>query len=715
MTYQSATPDDIVARAVAADLDLIAITDHNTAHWCDRVRDAALSHPLTVLPGTELSTPEGHLLAIFDPEEQSSTIDELLVECGIGAADFGRLDVATTLHIEEVAKHIHERGGVAIAAHVDTERGFQTEVAVGARRRTIEDCQHIAAFETHAEELAKLLMSGRATVAGRKVAAIDASDSWTSEGERHRLEGIGSRYCYLKMDDLGIGGLTQAFVDPEIRLLRGGAVPAHPELAIESLAVTEGFLKDQTLRFSENITCLIGGTGAGKSLTLELARFALNQQVDQAVLPTIRREVDNLLAYALPDAAKVSVVVRRRGTHYLVERVWLATGPTDPVVFRLEGGTPTMIDSHPDLQTFFPIKGFSQGEIIEYSRETLARLVLVDDLIDIEQEQLGIAALKSALRENAAAVLEAERRSLAVSQELRQVPTVEEEIKSLERYFSDPRVANRRTWEQERRVLSDAKEALHRAEEVTDDAFAGLDARLVLDPPSEPVNPDILDGLGALQGRLGEAFSRTNAAIKAALSRFQSELEGIQQAWQGRFAEADAKYRAVLVELDRDGQGRAALATRLDELRDRRAYLEGQRRLLDERLRPAAEALADVRNGQLTQLQAYRKSITTKRQEKARELTEKLEGRVRITVKRDADGRKFLASLRELKIGSNVHDTKIATMSGTLHPIPLVKSMLSRDFASPAAESGLEPMVFEKLADNVLEGLVVGVVRVSGG
>ncbi len=36
--WQDSTPDDLVEMALGAGLDAIAITDHNTAAWCDRVR-----------------------------------------------------------------------------------------------------------------------------------------------------------------------------------------------------------------------------------------------------------------------------------------------------------------------------------------------------------------------------------------------------------------------------------------------------------------------------------------------------------------------------------------------------------------------------------------------------------------------------------------------------------------------------------------------------
>lgn len=88
-----ATPSDIVDAARGADLDGVAITDHDTMVGVARVREAAPSS-ITVVRGVETTTAQGHLLAygIEDPPEPGS---------------------------EPLAaiRHVHDRGGVAVLAH----------------------------------------------------------------------------------------------------------------------------------------------------------------------------------------------------------------------------------------------------------------------------------------------------------------------------------------------------------------------------------------------------------------------------------------------------------------------------------------------------------------------------------------------------------------------------------------------------------------------
>lgn len=85
-SWRDATPQDVISQALAQAMEVIAVTDHNSIDWCQAVLDAAASAPLKVLPGVEISTRDGHLLAIFDADKSLDRIRELLIRSGIGSA-----------------------------------------------------------------------------------------------------------------------------------------------------------------------------------------------------------------------------------------------------------------------------------------------------------------------------------------------------------------------------------------------------------------------------------------------------------------------------------------------------------------------------------------------------------------------------------------------------------------------------------------------------
>src|SRR5262249_3683763 len=65
---QGNDPAEIVRHARLANIDLIAITDHQTFRWVDPIVEAAANpgRCLAVLPGIEITANEGcHLLAVF--------------------------------------------------------------------------------------------------------------------------------------------------------------------------------------------------------------------------------------------------------------------------------------------------------------------------------------------------------------------------------------------------------------------------------------------------------------------------------------------------------------------------------------------------------------------------------------------------------------------------------------------------------------------------
>ena len=61
----SLIPEQIIDKAISQGLNIISITDHNDVSNVKIAMRMASGHNLYVLPGIELSTPEGHLLVYF--------------------------------------------------------------------------------------------------------------------------------------------------------------------------------------------------------------------------------------------------------------------------------------------------------------------------------------------------------------------------------------------------------------------------------------------------------------------------------------------------------------------------------------------------------------------------------------------------------------------------------------------------------------------------
>ena len=135
------TPGNIIKKAFEVGLDIIAITDHNTAGNVEAALRIAADTDLLIIPGMEVeSVEEVHLLCFFDNIEQLNRwgriVDKALPDMKNDEDSFGYqlltderdeyiakeaklLATATSLSVDEIVKTVNLLGGVVIPSHVD--------------------------------------------------------------------------------------------------------------------------------------------------------------------------------------------------------------------------------------------------------------------------------------------------------------------------------------------------------------------------------------------------------------------------------------------------------------------------------------------------------------------------------------------------------------------------------------------------------------------
>jgi len=135
-------PMALVQKALEANLDMIAICDHNSSANVPYVINAARTSQLKILPGMEITTSEEvHLLAIFDSLSNLISLQNIIDQHLPGENDEERFGVqaivnengeveginnqlligATDLSLDTLIGYIHQFDGLAIAAHIDRE------------------------------------------------------------------------------------------------------------------------------------------------------------------------------------------------------------------------------------------------------------------------------------------------------------------------------------------------------------------------------------------------------------------------------------------------------------------------------------------------------------------------------------------------------------------------------------------------------------------
>ena len=263
--HKKHTAAQIVKAAIEQELNAIAITDHNTAEWIDQMKIAANDKPLVIFPGVEISMSEGfHLIALFDPNKDQKHVESFLGAIDLKPDDYGKQEAVCTKSAYEVIDKIHERGGLAILAHIDAPKGaFHDRVQQGdggKLRVPITVSKLFSEANYDAVECVKgRLPDGfdEAHQIKRFPAFYQASDNLDpEEPKKHSLDGIGELHSWFKLDQIDLEGLRQCFADPDVRIrLKDEFEEVSYSRIVEMRVGGAGFLRFQNIQFHE----LLGG------------------------------------------------------------------------------------------------------------------------------------------------------------------------------------------------------------------------------------------------------------------------------------------------------------------------------------------------------------------------------------------------------------------------------------------------------------------------
>jgi hypothetical protein len=687
--FGATTPEEVVQAALDAHVDAIAVTDHNTSAWCDAVAEAAVGKDLIVLPGVEISTTEGHLLAIWEEGTPSTTVNEVLVRLGIMAADQGKLDIAAEVGLADAAQVVAESNGLAIAAHVDRPKGLlKLSVAAQVKRTMLNpSLGAVEIVETETEGVVANKVGS-----ARTLACIRGSDSTLPGKSIHVVTGVGSRRTWIKATRPDLVGIVHALKDPDlrVRLKESETESAHP--FIESVKISGAFLNEY-ISLSSDLNCLLGGTGAGKSLVLESIRYALDQQVDPAEFPGISDEVQSRLAYGLGNTGVISLVVNADTDRYLIERSFSDGLPSPPVVRQQTGSEWTDVDIHPS--DVISLAAFSQGEILEFSRQPVGRMSLLDSGIDFGDLSVREERVLDDLRSNGRALI-AQR---SVVQKLRERIVKESEtadrVTELSALFDTEAVKQQEGWKKESARLTKFA-----------DSVPSLDSDQLTVPDAAPstinaTNTDIFDQVEDIRAVLADSVSAGVTQITEAIRLATEKVGAIRKAWDERFEAFKAVVDEELAKV-KDGASLVVLRTQLEQLQEELLDIRSKKTELTATAVPALESLVSDRDRLLGELKDFRDERRRLRRERAVQLNAKTAGIAKLDISTHPDHSAFRAALEGLKTGSRVKEDVLKAIATHIHPFRLARCLLDGDLQTLVdAEAGIDLSSLARLQANL--------------
>jgi ABC-type lipoprotein export system ATPase subunit/histidinol phosphatase-like PHP family hydrolase len=288
---ESMTPQNIVDTAISSNLKIISITDHNEILNCNTALEYAINKDILVIPGVEVSTTQGHLLVYFETFKDlrsfygKLTISENKERCSQG--------IVECLNLADLYN------GFGILAHIELDSGFEKVVrrfndqmddlfchksllALEISRKDSfylytdndQDRNHLALIK----ERRKRLKLHENSILPK----VMSSDSHSINKLGKNAEG-NKKLTRFKIDTPSFNALRISLISYESRVRIEDVIPERVPKFIGA-NIKGGLLDKQVVNFSDNLTCIIGGRGTGKSTLMEIIRTTSGNESTKDVI-----------------------------------------------------------------------------------------------------------------------------------------------------------------------------------------------------------------------------------------------------------------------------------------------------------------------------------------------------------------------------------------------------------------------------------------------
>ena len=644
-TPDELTPEKWLLRYMAAGIDCVAVTDHNSGAWIDKLKTAYAQmkqqadednpptgfRELTLFPGVEISVNGGfHLLAIFDPPATARSITDLLASVRYKGDDGDSNGVTRDSPID-VVQAVLEAGAIPIPAHADQAKGL-LRVNPGSRESAL-DTNTVRQVMAVEDLLAVEWMDTGAPAptcvekeSGRLANVLGGDcHSFQSDGSP------GSRYTWVKMASPTLEGLRLALLDGNgVSVWRSDAgdiepfrTPAHFITGIEvDSARYMGNGTPERLKFAPYYNALIGGRGTGKSTIVHALRLAYRRdkelrrlgektepcrQFMSFIEPFTNRDGDG----ALRDTTEIRIKLMRDGIHHLLR--WRQDGQGAVVEEQDEDGEWRASTSQAVTAERFPVRLFAQGQIAAMAGESRQALIgIIDEAANVSDLQQSLGEAKQTWFSQRARLRELDGR-LAHRPELeRKLADLNRKLEALtQSHHAEVLKTHQRAMRQGREVNATLEQL-----QATPGRIEGLLQDFLLDDWPERtfdavIDQDALAWRREAEGVLREVQEQLAKAAQTLAEKTKDLREDRRLAdWRQRADRAQADYQKLQAELAEEG---VTDPLEFGRFVQEKQQLEVQLKELD-RLRKDRQRLETESSDQWSRIVTARKAITETRQ-----------------------------------------------------------------------------------------------------
>lgn len=208
------TPNNMAGMATLCELNIVALTDHNTCRNCPAFFKAAKKNGIIPIAGMELTTSEEiHVVCLFEELENAMAFDEEVERHIVKVQNrpdiFGKQNIldendeeigivehllinATDITIDDVPELVERFGGICWPAHID--RPYNGIISMLG---LMPDTPHFGVVELHDLDKLPELLEQHPNLAGRMT--VTGSDA-------HYLQDIRDKEAYFELEDEPFSG-----------------------------------------------------------------------------------------------------------------------------------------------------------------------------------------------------------------------------------------------------------------------------------------------------------------------------------------------------------------------------------------------------------------------------------------------------------------------------------------------------------------------------
>ena len=715
---KTTTPEDIVTQAIAKGLAGIAITDHQTGTWVDRIKLAAGSKDLAVFPGVELKVHGGkdgiHILVLFDVDKSSKHVAAFLNTLKVYEHRGAPRSVNKT--VVDVAKELQEFDpeAILVLAHCLSTQGVVGDMRGGQRSEIFkpEWISLIGAESTEADFLNPEKIKNRSRVVDffdgkhepyhfKKLGVYQASDA-------HELSRIGEKFTYFKVDDhITIEDIRQCLIDRETRIRQSFEYRETTYQKINGIKITSGFLEDQELEFHEGLNSILGAKGSGKSLAIEFLRFALNQQPkDEELFFDHNSKLEKCLK--LHGEAIVSFT-DESGKRYQIKRTYNPAENFPIEIVDLSDGSKKDFQ----IEQIFPVLFLSQNEIIKIAEDKTgaSQREFIDKFFDFYKYQQEIEKLKKDLAEVDYRFVDSLKAHLAASDLQKKISTRKEEILKIARQLEDPiftKYSKKEKIGQAIKTQIEFNDSLKESLLNTEIEYKDLMSPSVDEDDVETAaDPAVKRAIGITD----EAIKEIKNAFSGSIRLLDQKAKALNQEyvnWKNGFESIKVEYEKIVKDAGGNlrslDQRRKILVVELGSMEKEMAKYKGKAQQM--------KAISEKRNEVIDKLDGAYRAYFDERKKRCDYFTSQSGGALSVTIKEREDKTGFRENLLKIKRGSWLKDEDIEAISQSISPREFIDNLFRYEWWGRAKKDSLQDIEtktkirienIEKLAQHLLD------------